>query len=703
MADSMEETPLSNTQEPVDPYMDTSLMDQDAARELRMKVTGTYKHNKEKFDKEAMKYIKAYRHEFDGVLPERLINSDRVDVNIVYQIVTNLLPSLYFKNPKVFIKSEQETIYKTVTEPLQGPDWEALDIPIVDPQTGQPMRQEFDGPRSALLLQSSINQNILKANLKREEKTAIKDALLTFYGAIKCGWGNDQGVAAMGEGAPPSIREDIYDNSAYGMRVAPWDVIVDPTNFYNPEWIALRYVVKPNQLKRDSRLQNTEDIKGVTKLTDPKIARAQDDPRKDVMMVEYFEVFIKPCADYPKGKYLMFTDEVKEAFLFESVWPTKAKTFPVKILSFNSDPEDGLPIPEARYFFGQQKAKLNLRNALYEWVQRTLPGLYINTAGMKNEQTVLKQIQSGQMPRVITGSQPADRAFGTIKYPDVPADFHRLDAMLDNDTARVTGQLGQVAPSTNNDQLATGLKIASTSEQVRQQERADCVSDHLQEILEYWVDLYKEFAGPENYSLIEGETFPVQWGKDEIQGNFNLEVKPFSMTYEDPVIRRRQWQDMLNLLAAPPIQMTLQQQGYEVDMAKIIKRILETFDERDVESFVVSTQAKPEMQVMDALKENEAMAMGQFGDVAVMPEDNHKVHILLHGLVGPVAAQHILEHQQAMQGLVPGGSPGGGNPEGMPTNGNAVNQEQMKQPLAPSPQNKANAISHQANAPTNTR
>ena len=208
--------------------------------------------------------------------------------------------------------------------------------------------------------------------------------------------------------------------------------------------------------------------------------------------------------------------------------------------------------------------------------------------------------------------------------------------------------------------------------------------------------MFKEYAGPENYTLIDGETFPTRWGRDEIQGNFDLEVKPFSMSYEDPVIRRKQWVDAMNLLSAPPVQMVLKEQGYSVDMGKIVKRVLETYDERDVESFIYSDVSKPEMQVMDALKENESMMAGAFNEVSVLPEDNDKIHILIHGLIpGEVSGQHILQHQQKMQGLPPG-SPGGGNPEGMPINGVAVNQDMMNAPV-PNPTNQKIAINREAN------
>lgn len=670
-------------------------------REIGEKVLDAYKRTKDTFDKEAKRYIAAFRHEFNGALPERLLSADRVDINVVYQHVKSLIPTLYFKNPKVFIKALQQTIIHPVVEEVEDENGNEQLVPVIG-EDGQPVVKKYDAANSALVLQSAINQDIVRAKLKKEVKAAITDAILTPYGAIKEGWGNDQGVAAMGEGAPPSIREEVYEDGPYAIRLKPWDVIVDPADFEHPEWIAVRYLVPPEQLKADTRLNYRDQIKGLTKLdlddrkTDKSYMSGKEKP-----MVEYFEVFVKPCAKYPQGFYVMFTEEVKEDFLFQAEWPTKSKSFPVKILAFNSDPEGGLPVPDIRYIMGHQKAKLNLRNTEYEWVQRTLPMLYINSGGMKDFEKVAKQIQSGQIPRVITGSQPANRAVGPVGFPGLPTDFRALDANIDRDIDKVMRSPGNASLNNDPNQLAVGLKIASSAEAAAQSERSDIVTDFLRDILAYWMDLYKEFASAENYSTIEGESFPIGWSREEIQGKFDLEVKPFSMSYEDPVILRRQYIDLLNLLGAQPIQMWLKEQGYAVDVAKIVRRILETYDERDVDSFVFNQQALPEMQVMDALKENEALAIGDLQAAAVLPEDNHKLHILIHTLAGDVASQHILEHQAAMQNGSAGGSPGGGNPEGLPVNGVATNQEMLREPLQPSSQNIVNRVA--GNPPTNTR
>jgi hypothetical protein len=662
------------------------------------KVKSVYEFLKKQFDSEARHYVRMYRHEFSGLLPERLLLSDRVDVNVIYPIVKTLIPNLYFQDPRVYVKALQEKIVKPVTEVIADESGMEIVQPIIDQVTLQPMIQEYDAVRSALIFQNALNGNLDSAKVKNQVKMAIMDAHMMFYGAIKCGWGNDQGVASMGLGAPPSVREDVDDALAYAIRLKPWNVVVDMTDFYNPEWIAVRYTVHPEQLKQDKRLRNREQIEGQSQI-DPmekdKYWKFLD--KDDTKQTEYFEVYVKPCAKYPLGKFFIFTDEVKDDFLYDSDWPYMAKDFPIKLLYFNPDPEGGLPVPDVKYYANHQKAKLNLRNAEYEFVQRTMPIFGIDLSGIKDQATVSKQITNGQIPRVVACTRNPQRVLGGVSYPSLSIDFRNLDINIDNDISRVVGLVAPVTPSANaENQLASALKLADKGEQIRQNERADVVSDFLTSVVEYWAKLYQEFAGPENYTTIEGEKFPVKWSRDEINGKFLFKIKPFSMSYEDPVIRRRQWVDLLNLLAAPETRMALSEQGVQVDVAKIIRRILETYDERDVESFVIDDMEKPENQVANAIQENEALSTGQLAMVQVAPTDNHKLHILIHGLLGDLGMEHMLAHQQALVQQATMSSPGGGNVEGLPVNGVAVSQEQIAAPLKQSVTNKRTAIEREA-------
>lgn len=681
----------------------TELSNPKDLKELRhyygRRVKSVYEHVKERFDGEAKKYIGMLRNEFSGILPERLLMADKVDVNVVYPIIKTLVPQLYFQDPKVFVKAEEEKIVHPVTELVIDPvTGQEIEQPVIDPNTGQPMLNEYDGPHSALIFQNALNGALDKGRVKYQVKRAIVDAELTFYGAVKCGWGNDQGVASMGDGAPPSVREDVSDNLPYAVRLKPWDVGADMVDFYNPEFVYVRYTVDPMQLKADKRLRNTEKLEGKTQIhTDLKKKYWRHLDERDCRQVEYFEVYVKPCAKYPKGLFMLMTDEVADDFLYISEWPYDAKEFPVKFLYFNPDPEGDLPVPGARYYANYQKALLSLRNAEYEFVQRSMPIIGINTAAVKDQDKVMKQITSREIPRMVACTQNPQRVMGGVSFPSLGVDFRQFETNALNDISRMVGLTTVVTPTANADnQLASALKISNQGDQIRQNERADIVSDFLTSIVVYWAKLFQEFAGPENYTTIEGEKFPVRWTPEQINGKFIFKIKPFSMSYEDPMVRRKQWVDLLNLLSSPEARMALAEQGVQVDVAKIVKRILETYDERDVETFIIDDMAKPENQVALAVQENELIATGQGALVQVQPTDNDKLHLIIHGLSPVDMSEHMMMHQEAMATKGGLSSPGGGNTEGMPVNGVASNQELMKGSAQPSMKNKQTAISREA-------
>lgn len=685
-------------------YKDYSAMTPTEKRDFWFrKVKSNHAFIKERFDKEVKHYLKIFRHQFQDMLPESILSGDNIDVNIVYPIIKTLIPKLYFQDPKVFLKAMQEKIVVPQTavqvDEMTG---EEVEAPVTDPMTGQQVVDEYDGVRSALIMQSQINYNIRMAKLKQHEKMAIYDAHLGFYGALKTGFGNEQGVMSMGDGAPVSAREDTSDNLAYAIRLKPWHVVPDVENFYEQEWTAVYYCGHPSRLKSDTRLKHLEQIQGSAKMDEQTLReRGKYLTKDDTVMTEWYEIYVKPCAAYPEGAFLILSEEVKEDFLFDSPWPYASKHNPIKFLYFNPDPEGGLPVPDVRYYAGQQKAKSNMRRIAQEYTLRALPFVGVNFAGIKNQAEVEKALRSGMTPKFIpTNGQDPNRVLAAFSHNNLNADFWRFDSVIDDDVSRMVGMVKGVYPASGEGvELASVAKIADQGEAIRQNERADIVRDHMTEILAQWVDYYKEFAGPENYVIVDGEQFPTKWTVEQIQMRMDLEVKPFSMNYEDPTIRRRQWVDLLNLLGGPAIQASLQAQGAMVDMVKMIKRVLETYDERDVESFMITGDMKPENQVARAIQNGFTMA--QTGQVPpVLPTDNHKLFILIYGLFiqigvpGPFDVV-IAQHEQALLALVPG-SPGGGNPEGLPQVGNAADQDQLREPLQPSAKNSETAQKREA-------
>lgn len=663
------------------------------------RVTSSKHVIKDSFEKEVKWYLRYFRNQFSDVLPEALLKSERVDVNVVYPIIKSMIPKLYFQDPKCFIKAMEEKIVQPV---MLYNEETGEESPATDPITGEPIVEEYDGPRSSLILQSTINTNIRTAKLKKNTKSAIMDAELGNYGVLKTGWGLDKGVPQMeGEGYISS-REDVGE-TCFAVRLKPWEVYPDLSDFYNQEWTALGYCVHPEQLKKDKRLKNTETILGTAKPSDSYKKAFSKLTDSDMVMTEYYEIYVKPCTLYPKGAFLILSEEVQEDFLYEGEWPHESRRNPIKFLFFNEDPEGGLPVPGVRYYVNQQKMTSMIRRIQWEWATRTVPFVGVDLSGVANGAETERGLKSGMFPKYVktNGRKPGD-VFHPVSFPTLSPDLYAMNAQIDKDVSRQAGTVSGVDPYGSSVELASVAKMTDATEQIRQNEKADIVKDFLTEVLMQWEDFFKEYAGPENFAAIDGEKFPTKWSGDMIRLKTSLEIKPFSMNYEDPAIRRRQWADVLNLAISPANAQALAQQGARMDVVRIWSRILESFDERDIEGFLLSGEALPENMVAIAIQEGMDLINGV--PHQVKPTDNDAVHILIHdiftraGIVDMTQAH--MEHEAAIMQKSGTSSPGGGNKEGLPVNGEAVSQEQMKQPLEPSTANQGNAIAREA---TSTR
>lgn len=669
-------------------------------KQLRRKIGRQVKSVKKflltKYEKELKEYLAVYKGDIEKILPNRVRSFENVDVNVVYPVIKTLVPSLYFQDPKVYVKADQEKIVIEYRDP-------ATNSPILNPE-GQPEIKELNAVEGAVKFQNLLNHNIRQAKLKREMKSALTDAELGYYGAIKCGWDNEQGNEAMGDGAPPSHRDDTDIDMAYGIRRKPWKVYVDMEDFYHPKWIAESYEVHPEQLKKDKRLKNTENLKGNFEM--PKELKDelwQDVDAADIKRTEVFEVYVKPCAEFPKGVFCMFTDEVEDDFLYFGPWPyTKIetrKTFPIKIIYFNEDPEGGLPTPGIRYYIQQQRAKSVMRRIMFEYIQRTLPILALDET--KAGDRAKGGIQSGSLPRIVGVKGNPNSIIAGVSFNNLNQDFYNMDTLTDDDISREVG-VADSGGRGQNVKFAEVAKQAEQNQQVRNSEKADIVRDFMIDIVRYWGALWQEFGPEEMSTPAEGQQFPVVISSDELQAKFTYDIKPFSMNYEDPMILRRQWVDLLNLAIAPANFAALQSQGAALDIVKMWKRVLLTYDDPETHSYLLDEAAKPEVQVARALMENEGMGSGQ--PAQVLPTDNHQLHIMIHGLLPEVPGklEHILEHQAAMMEKA-GMKPGGGNKEGLPVGGNAASQELMQKPMTPSPINADIAQNREAMKPVEVR
>lgn len=662
------------------------------------RVDTVQKYIESVFEAEARQYYEAYKHKFkDKRITSHDTDDNDVSINVFYPIIKSRVASLYYQDPRVIVKPLSEKIVKEIIG-----------------ASGIPEKREFDGVRSARILQGALNDNMETAKLGKQVKSALTDALLSPYGVIKCGWDYNHGVFGndvLSQLSPRSPREVVMPNRAFALRHEPWNVAVDLENFTDPTWVALKHYVHPDVLKKDPRFQHTESLHG----TDMSIFNHKFSSHKDSSIatyseprVCYYEYYEKPNPSSPEGLYCCMTDEVDNEFLYlAEEWPYASTKLPIKFLYFNEDPLGGLPFPEPRMYKRMQRAANVLQQAQYEYVRRSIPIVVLNET-ITDQETTKQGLSKDIVPKVIYSSDP-QRAINIVGLPSINPDFMGMRSLIDSNISRVTGLIKGVHTGGQGDiEFASMGKIADEGSKERNAELKNTLSDFVKDILVTWAHMYQQYASERNFTLIEGETFPVQWSREEIEDmRFHLDIKPFSMNYEDPIILRRQFADLLNLLGSPQIRAGIAQQGAQIDLLKMVKRVLATYDEKDVDSFIVDSSLKMENQVAKALQENEFLQQAVQTGVPVQQVaqaleaqkerglglefvDNDKAHILIHGLLGDVAFDHIQQHVMQMQNKQTAATPGGGNKEGLPINGVAVDQEAMRAPLQPDIQNQMN-------------
>jgi hypothetical protein len=605
--------------------------------------------------KEINVYLNVLRHDMSDILPGRG-PKNRVDVNVVYPVIQSLVPRLYYRDPKVIVeatKAKFKYMKEAFTDLGDG-------TPMPDPGfPGGQMIEEVDGPRAAALLAGSVNRNLYAANFKREFKRSLRDSLVCWYGGMKKGWDNEQGFFGMSdETPPPGSNASVVPGMAYGIRVKPWDILVDDASFYNPNWVAFRWAVNPWNLKGDKRLLNTANLKGNSSGAQERFlgSALKREEEATEPLVEHYELYHRPTAEYPYGFFMMITDEVKEDFLYLSDFPTKKTTkLPLTLIYWNEDPDGGLPTPDLRYYIDQQRAKSNLDNTEFEYVKRTLPIVVVDKTNLDDQEKAKIDLQSGRIPRVLLVKSKAGEVVQGVSFNNLNLDFRVFNEKIDGNISRTVGLMGGTGPNNVADvELATLAKEGIQNEQIRTGERADIVRDALSDVVEYWIALYQEYSGEEMSTTVDAPqdmfpgqnmSFPLTFSWREIRGNFLAKIKPFSNNYEDPTILRRQILDRMNLLASPEVADVLKRKGKMYDMERDIKALLETYDDKNADQLLV-----PYQQTQEEILALQAAAAG-----AMAP-----------------GASPMLPMR-----------PGGGNKEGMPLKGVAVKQEALRQPLNP--------------------
>lgn len=425
-------------------------------------------------------------------------------INYVYNTIKTMIPTLYFKNPKIYVNATR-------------PEYEA----------------------NAAVVQELINYDWRTLYIKTEMKRTILRSLIGGLGWLETGYvfeveeakPNELSLEGIEEAIAGEIEEEetnkqeftefkILKDSPFAIARSMLDVVIDPFSNIIEEraWHAIREIKPIEMVKRDPRFEGVKNLEANANFDNQLILNTfRDEYRKDtdLKFVELYHV-----TDRWDGQTFTIARGHKNRLrVFDT--PDGYDIIP---LYLNEDPEQPQPISVVELMQDQQQEKNRMRAYMLEHIKRSLPRMAYDRTILANEQDVQRIVNSDMDEMIGVPGNPS-QILQPINFPSLPADMFNVDSKLNEDMQIASGltdfQRGQAikVPS------ATEAQFIEASSRLRVDEGLDIVSDVAAQISENIIKLRQKFTTGEQTIPIVGEGLSQSWKtytSDEIQGEFEF-------------------------------------------------------------------------------------------------------------------------------------------------------------------------------------
>lgn len=527
-------------------------------------------------------YIPAFGTNWDIVLNE------------LYPIIQNNLPSIFFRNPRAFLKPRNKTFIAKRR----------------DPNSGKMVDVELDSTRSAKTQEAILNYSLSEIKYKPEVRKVLLDALLFPHAVL---WHGYKGDFGMTDEQSFYIRKGM----TFVKRISPLRFLKDPmvtfSNIEEGRWVGRIIDIPLDDLLEDSLLSvDKKKIKGFqgygqkvgtnsrkklqegggdlvkgNELSRPLLDFTDDKYKKSTAckFVRCYEIFLRPTKkernEGSKGSILLLTFE-QDKPLRESSWVIKAEGWPSKILQFNEVPDREFGIPDLNTYKAIGDLKNVIRNIQVRNAQEnTKTWVGISKEGASEED--ITKIQQGENTIVTfdTGN-PRDRMFVASGGGSASSELYVIDQRIQKELEDKSGVTDLKRGNLQSgEESAASVKLRAAGGSARPQYRQDLMSDFLKESILYINQLNKQFMTFEDAVRVVG-SMDIEWSekpsKEELQADVDVELDVISMLPENPEKELQQLgqalQMMIQGIADPVVAKKLATEGKTLQLSPLIEQML---------------------------------------------------------------------------------------------------------------------------------
>jgi len=489
-----------------------------------------------------------------------------VTVNMVFDNITSIVPTVNTRNPKLFVKAKKPP-YLTKKGKI------------------------FNTIEAAKRFEFAINYLYKFLSVKKENKKCIVDALIGPWGFLYIGFTSEKQKTKDGV----LLEHDDNKKAKYPfiVRLSPDDIRIDPTakksDLTDADWIAIKWVKTPQQVKDHPDYSGVEDIQAnsVTGLNGPDNLQRTKDEDNEWDRVVGWDVWDKV------NQKLITVVDTHDDVLREDDWPSKFDGFPVESLYFHENPDNLVPVSDIDIYLSQQDELNRLRSYQLEQIRKVSEQKGLANPSKVDEQE-LEKLLSGPGGTVAwtKDANPTD-AYVPLVTKNVSQDIYLTINTLKQE---IMGHAGRAAFETGGAtkfDTATEPNLIAQSISARRAEFIDVIQDFVVRSMKKVGQVLQQTLTPVEIPIsqdqvvdlqglgldkklmvnivgLEGDQILAPWmelTKEQIKGDFDFDMQLGSMQPINEDQQKKDLFELLNLIGGSPF----------IDQHKVVKEILERY------------------------------------------------------------------------------------------------------------------------------
>ena len=504
-------------------------------------------------------------------------------INVIYPIVKNIIPTLYWKNPYITAipKRTEDENSAPYAGALLNHYYEELDVKSVNRQVifdAYVIGMGVCKMGYATQFGSDIPDDDLEKNREKDKKRGLLEKL-----GLRKPKEEDEKVLV-------ELNEYIKSENPYIIWVNPFDFIIDPSanSIFTARWVAQKITKILKEVKGNSGYSNTSTLQG-TQSEETLIEKIPITQIDNFKTIDLYEIHYKTDEGIRILTLAKDSGDYKPLRHEKSIYEMDG--FQFEVLSFNKHNHKLYAKSDIDVVKGlQDRISLTFDNIL-DQMDKYVPKIFVDETAMTEQGK--KALRDGDIGSICYTNKDPNSVVKEANFTQLKADLSVfIDKMLEIMMLETGLTRAQLMGMTNA-QTATEAQIGQAGQNLRLSDKFDYVGDFANRQARKLWQVIQQFVDLEEVQLITGDQ-----GIDEVtglakfswmpqvdanlaenlsEGEYRFKIEVGSLEKPDLPVLRSQIERMAGVLQQEGVLQAFQMQGYKINLAEIFKRYLQLF------------------------------------------------------------------------------------------------------------------------------